>query len=425
MEKEPKLYIVHCVDTEGPLEETVQATFERLWDIKGIKLEPSFDTLRKLQRREIDLGGLEDEIADFVAPHRLAYLSRWSDIDEMVLAVTSSDYRYANADPEGNPYTFTWFVIDVVGYVDNCRRKAVGYHVVWDNYQKILKGRMFNDIFGWHFHTVPVGNHSLHYNTCWTNNAFHEEVLARRILERSWFPSLFRAGANIERNDLSFWLEQFIPFDYSCASCPKQLEEPGSMWDWRQAPVAWTPYHPDFYDYRKPGTMNRWLFRCVDVDTTFMALSEKDVEDAFMAVRSGKSAVLAYNSHDRRDLRPKIEHARKLIKQVGDGYPDVVWRYANAKEAAQAVCRVPDKPAPRFEMEIKDSTVFIRTDQPLFGPHPFVAIEEEGGVFFRDNPTIESESSWAYQLVRKKKTRKVGVAGSNISGNVGTSYISL
>ena len=35
-----------------------------------------------------------------------------------------------------------------------------------------------------------------------------------RLIEKN-FPILFRAGANIERNDLSQWLENFIPFDFS------------------------------------------------------------------------------------------------------------------------------------------------------------------------------------------------------------------
>ena len=32
------LYVVHCVDTEGPLNETLDATFERLESIFGITL---------------------------------------------------------------------------------------------------------------------------------------------------------------------------------------------------------------------------------------------------------------------------------------------------------------------------------------------------------------------------------------------------
>jgi hypothetical protein len=43
------VYVVHCVDTEGPLHESVEATFERLKAIFGIDLEPSVALLRQLQ----------------------------------------------------------------------------------------------------------------------------------------------------------------------------------------------------------------------------------------------------------------------------------------------------------------------------------------------------------------------------------------
>lgn len=54
------LYVVHCIDTEGPLNETLDATFERLWSIFGVKLAPTKDNLMRLQRGEVDLGGNEE-----------------------------------------------------------------------------------------------------------------------------------------------------------------------------------------------------------------------------------------------------------------------------------------------------------------------------------------------------------------------------
>ena len=54
--------IVHCIDTEGPLYESTSATFERLSEIFDIQLEPSAETLQKLQKGLIDLGGIEDAV---------------------------------------------------------------------------------------------------------------------------------------------------------------------------------------------------------------------------------------------------------------------------------------------------------------------------------------------------------------------------
>ena len=48
-----KLYIVHCVDTEGPLHEPLDATFERLFDIYNVRLEATKENLLKLQNKSI------------------------------------------------------------------------------------------------------------------------------------------------------------------------------------------------------------------------------------------------------------------------------------------------------------------------------------------------------------------------------------
>ena len=49
-EKEKVVYVVHSIDTEGPLYESLSATFERVNKIFGSQLEPGRDTLKKLQR---------------------------------------------------------------------------------------------------------------------------------------------------------------------------------------------------------------------------------------------------------------------------------------------------------------------------------------------------------------------------------------
>ena len=53
------VYVVHNVDTEGPLYESLEATFERIESIAELKFTPSFDLLKKLQNGEIDLNGKE------------------------------------------------------------------------------------------------------------------------------------------------------------------------------------------------------------------------------------------------------------------------------------------------------------------------------------------------------------------------------
>lgn len=58
-ENEKLVLIVHAVDTEGPLYESFDATFERLDEIFGITgLPKTRETLDKLRNGEIDLGGI-------------------------------------------------------------------------------------------------------------------------------------------------------------------------------------------------------------------------------------------------------------------------------------------------------------------------------------------------------------------------------
>ena len=45
-----KNYTSFIIDTEGPLNETLEATFERIKHIYHIDLKPSEETLKKLQK---------------------------------------------------------------------------------------------------------------------------------------------------------------------------------------------------------------------------------------------------------------------------------------------------------------------------------------------------------------------------------------
>ncbi len=53
------VYVVHCLDTEGPLHESLAATFERIREVFHIELEPDADLLRRLQEGKVNLGGAE------------------------------------------------------------------------------------------------------------------------------------------------------------------------------------------------------------------------------------------------------------------------------------------------------------------------------------------------------------------------------
>ena len=56
------VYIVHCVDTEGPLYESPMVPFEQIKRVFGIEIEPTAENLEKLRKGEMDLAGKEDAV---------------------------------------------------------------------------------------------------------------------------------------------------------------------------------------------------------------------------------------------------------------------------------------------------------------------------------------------------------------------------
>ena len=91
-----KVHIVHCVDTEGPLHESVEATFERINAIFQLDLPPSIDLLHRLQSGQVDLGGIETAVRKVLDPHLLAYNDTWDKVDTMLADAMSKSFRYAN-----------------------------------------------------------------------------------------------------------------------------------------------------------------------------------------------------------------------------------------------------------------------------------------------------------------------------------------
>ena len=55
-------------------------------------------------------------------------------------------------------------------------------------------------------------------NHYFANGDFLYQILSRRIIDRQWFPSVYRPGFDTIRPESNAFLEQFIPFEYSSQS---------------------------------------------------------------------------------------------------------------------------------------------------------------------------------------------------------------
>ncbi|MCH8923491.1 MAG: hypothetical protein IIA67_10135, partial [Planctomycetes bacterium] len=306
------VYIVHCVDTEGPLWESLSATFERLRQVFHLELEPSRELLGQLQRGEVNLGGIEKAVQNVVDAHLLAYNDTWDKVDSMLRHALSDEYRTQMRDSRGGGWVYSWFCVDHVNYDVNPRRRDIGYHNIFDHYCEILREtNSTQDDIQFHYHPHAFKPHANICATRWLDSTGSlEQVLCRRIIDRNWFPAVNRPGFHVNRPDSHWFLEQYIPFDISNNAVQSKTEyeqqfdfSGGRYGDWRRAPQSWAPYHPAHDDYQTPGHCRRWIARCPNVGTRYYLLAEDDVRQAFEEAREGQPVVMAFTDHDFRDLR--------------------------------------------------------------------------------------------------------------------------
>ena len=131
------VYICHHIDTEGPLWEVISELFERLELIFGIKLEPTYQNLEKLQKGEIEVSkDIKESLALTVDPHTIGFKRNWGMIEEMLYRIMSPKFRNKMKDSFGGGWIFNWHIMDHVGFGSvNPRHRDYGYHNVLDFYK--------------------------------------------------------------------------------------------------------------------------------------------------------------------------------------------------------------------------------------------------------------------------------------------------
>jgi hypothetical protein len=410
MEPRATVHIVHCVDTEGPLHESVEATFDRLRDIFQLDLEPSSETLHRLQAGEIDLGGIEAAVQRVVDPHLLAYNDTWDKVDSMLADCLSRDFRDRVRDSAGGGWVYNWFCVDHVDYDVNPRRRDIGYHNVFDHYRTALD-ETGSGQDGLHFHYHP---HSFRREAhrCathwWASSDSLYQALSRRVIDRRWFPAANRPGFHVIRPDSHWFLEQHVPFDFSSQAVSADQDEKqsdiegGRLGDWRRAPADWQPYHPAHDDYQVPGGCRRWIARCLNIGTRYRLLAERDVRQAFQEAREGKPVVLAVTNHDFRDMRPDIESVRSFLSNVAADFPDVTFRFSEAVQAMREALQLAPQPACELDLGLHamdDAKHVLSVESPsgTFGPQPWLALKTVAGTYHHDNFDISVPfHQWRY-----------------------------
>lgn len=422
------VYIVHCIDTEGPLYESPEVPFTQIKKIFDIEIEPTRENFSKLMNREIDLQGKDEAIYNLIDPHKAAINGDWGELKEYMLKATSDKFRNEMADSNGHGWVYNWFCLDHVGFTgENPRRRDPGHHKVFDFYTKNLKVQNNGDMIQIHHHPI---SHSGDFHSCgtafWGRNTL-DDILTHKIIDRQWFPSAYRPGFHTERPDSNWFLEQWIPFDYANQSVkgldtnqPDLVE--GRFGDWRRAPQSWIPYHPDHDDYQKEGNCRRWIARCLNMYARLREITQEDVYDAFEeALKNGKS-ILSFTDHDFKDMCFDINRMRTLIRNASEKYSEVKFVYSNAVDAMRACCDIKKEEINmQCVVEVKGTKkLVVKTSNKVFGPQPYLAIKTKDGRYIWDNFDFQGINEWSYTFDRDSieydLVEELGVAANNAYG---------
>lgn len=426
------VFIVHCIDTEGPLDETIQATFERLEEIFGIKLKQSKTNLKKLQNQEIDLGGLEVAVANLVAPQRLNMNRNWQDISSMLETLNDPSFRMKVPDSNNNGWCYSWFCLDHHGFKgNNPRNRDTKDHSVFDFYQNNLKTqRHYKDCIQWHYHPIPINGHLNSCGNTYLNSSNIWEILAKKIIERSWFPSAFRPGFHTERPDSNWFLEQWIPFDYANQSTKNlKNDQPdlsnGRFGDWRNATTDWKPYHPSHDNYQLEGSCRRWIARCLNMEARIREINQEEFYTAFQRASEGLPALVSFSNHDFRNMKPEIEKVQTFIKKAAEKFPNVHFTYENAITGFQKYLKLsPRKPMLDYsfskDQKSKTLTLNVKCKNDIFGPQPFLAIKTLDGNFYWQNFDFREKNSWSFCFdtvnISADEVSQIGIAANSTTG---------
>ena len=427
------LYIVHCIDTEGPLNESIIKTFQRLKSIFDLTLKPTKKNLIKIQRGEINFGKKTEAVSKVFSKKLINYNNSWNKIEKMQKKILSNNFRNNFKDSFGKGWLYNWFITDHVGFKKNPNRRTLGYHQIWKKYKlayKNLKNQLNKDGFHFHHHPIPFSKRADHSSTHFFNHTpIIYEILSRKIIDLQWFPSVFRPGFHSIRPDSHWFLEQFIPFDISNQRTnksdysQKDLSS-GRFGDWRRAPLTWQCYHPDHDDYQKRGNCRRWTARCLNIGTRTRILSEKDIHLAFKEVSEKKPAILAFANHDYRDMRHDIEDIYLKIKKISLKYPDIKFKFCEAREALRKSLKL-KKINVRFKQNLKKNTLHIKSNKKIFGPQPFLSIKTKSNKYLHDNFDIQKPFyEWTYTFdentIELNQIKSIGWAAND---NYGSTYI--
>ena len=122
---------------------------------------------------------------------------------------------------------------------------------------------------------------------------------------------------------------------------------------------------------------------------------------------------------------------QEMLGDIKSEFPDVLIKYSGAEEAAIALMKFENKPAPKLTLNLDGQRAIIEVvEGEIFGPQPFLAIKTKEGNYYHDNlDVIHSKKKWSYvfddQTFELDNIAKIGVGTAGLFGKKSVAQIIL
>lgn len=432
-----KVIIVHAIDAEGPLYEDIKSKFERIKDLFGIDFKnqsaSQFNKIINSKKKEYK------NIQEVFSGHIGYRNDNWKKLKKQNNYLFSKNFREKYLDSFGNSWKFTWHCLDHINYIFNPRKRALGHHVIFDYYNDLLKKKKnYGDSIEWHFHPMSTYYEAHRCATSYFRSNEVYEILSKKIIDRNFFPSSYRAGFQVERPDSNWFLEQWIPFDISNTAV-KNIKEVNKFLDmkngrgndWRFAPSDWCIYHPSHDNYQIKGNSRRWIGRSLNILNRFANINQNEVDSAFKkAQKYNKPVLMGVTGHDWRKLESEVKYVYELILNSKKKYKSVKFEFCNTTEGFQKVIWPYKKVDKTFKLKVikklsprndYPSILVIDEEKKLFGPQPYFCIKTKYNKYLYDNFDFTDKNKWEYSFrpdtINLNDVDKIGIAGNDKFGN--------